>query len=76
MDNIINDFIDNGFLDFYLDEKQKNFFREIVKNINKCKLYKTRQNIVFGVGKKDARLMFIGEGPGADEDRLRRTICR
>ena len=27
MDNIINDFIDNGFLDFYLDEKQKNFFR-------------------------------------------------
>ena len=39
MDNIINDFIDNGFLDFYLDEKQKNFFREIVKNINKCKLY-------------------------------------
>ena len=39
MDNIINDFIDNGFLDFYLDEKQKNFFREIVKNINKGKLY-------------------------------------
>lgn len=45
-------------------------------NCNKCKLCKTRQNIVFGVGNKEARIMFIGEGPGADEDRLRRTICR
>lgn len=43
---------------------------------NKCKLCKTRQNIVFGVGNKEAKIMFIGEGPGADEDRLRRTICR
>ena len=28
-----------------------------------------RQNIVFGTGNKNAKLMFIGEGPGADEDR-------
>lgn len=48
---------------------------ESIKNCNKCKLYKTRQNIVFGVGDKQARVMFIGEGPGADEDRLRRTFC-
>lgn len=47
-----------------------------IKGCNQCKLYKTRQNIVFGVGDKNARLMFIGEGPGADEDRLRRTFCR
>ena len=47
-----------------------------IKDCNKCKLCKTRQNIVFGVGNKNARIMFIGEGPGADEDRLRRTICR
>ena len=39
-------------------------------NCNKCKLCKTRQNIVFGVGDKNADIMFIGEGPGADEDRL------
>ena len=45
-------------------------------NCNKCKLYKTRQNIVFGVGNREAEIMFIGEGPGADEDRMRRTICR
>ena len=37
-------------------------------NCNKCKLYRGRQNIVFGVGNKNAKIMFIGEGPGADED--------
>lgn len=48
---------------------------ESIKGCNKCKLFKTRQNIVFGVGNRDADIMFIGEGPGADEDRLRRTFC-
>ena len=43
---------------------------ESIINCQKCKLCKTRQNIVFGTGNKEARLMFIGEGPGADEDRL------
>ena len=43
---------------------------ETIKGCNKCKLCKTRQNIVFGTGNKHAKLMFIGEGPGADEDRL------
>ncbi len=47
-----------------------------IENCNQCKLCKTRQNIVFGVGNKNAKIMLIGEGPGADEDRLRRTICR
>ena len=41
-----------------------------ITNCNKCKLYKGRHNIVFGTGNKNADLMFIGEGPGADEDRL------
>ena len=45
-------------------------FEESIKGCNKCKLCKTRQNIVFGVGNKNADIMFIGEGPGADEDRL------
>ena len=43
---------------------------ESIKGCNKCKLCKTRQNIVFGTGNKQSKLMFIGEGPGADEDRL------
>lgn len=36
---------------------------------NKCKLCTGRTNIVFGTGNKEADLMFIGEGPGADEDK-------
>ncbi len=48
---------------------------ESIKGCNKCKLCRTRQNIVFGVGNRVADIMFIGEGPGADEDRLRRTFC-
>lgn len=39
-----------------------------IKNCNKCKLCSTRKNIVFGEGNKQANVMFIGEGPGADED--------
>lgn len=35
----------------------------------KCPLAKGRTNTVFGVGDPDARIMFIGEGPGAEEDR-------
>ena len=38
------------------------------KQCRKCKLCQTRNNVVFGVGNKEANLMFIGEGPGADED--------
>ena len=40
-----------------------------IVNCEKCKLCKARQNIVFGVGNKNANVMFIGEGPGADEDK-------
>lgn len=43
---------------------------ESIKNCKKCKLCTNRTNIVFGVGNKDADVMLIGEGPGADEDRL------
>lgn len=41
---------------------------EAIKGCNKCKLCNGRKNIVFGIGNKEADLMFIGEGPGADED--------
>lgn len=36
----------------------------------RCGLCKGRTHIVFGVGSPKARLMFVGEAPGADEDRL------
>ena len=43
---------------------------ETAKECKKCKLCQNRNNVVFGTGNRQASLMFIGEGPGADEDRL------
>ena len=34
----------------------------------RCRLHETRKNIVFGEGSPDAKLVFVGEAPGADED--------
>lgn len=34
----------------------------------RCKLGATRKNLVFGTGNPQARIVFVGEGPGADED--------
>lgn len=39
-----------------------------IKDCKKCQLCTNRTNIVFGEGNKQAEVMFIGEGPGADED--------
>ena len=44
--------------------------KDVTTNCKKCKLCHTRQNVVFGVGNENADLMFIGERPGGDEDRL------
>ncbi len=42
--------------------------REFIGDCKRCKLAPTRTNLVFGVGNPSAELMFVGEGPGADED--------
>lgn len=43
--------------------------REDLGECTRCKLHKQgRKQIVFGVGNPHAQLMFVGEGPGADED--------
>jgi len=42
---------------------------ERVSGCQSCRLHETRNKVVFGVGSPDADLMFIGEGPGAEEDR-------
>lgn len=41
---------------------------EVVKSCKKCRLCQNINNKVFGEGNKNAKIMFIGEGPGADED--------
>jgi DNA polymerase len=43
--------------------------RELLGDCQRCKLAGRRQNIVFGVGSESAPLMFVGEAPGAEEDR-------
>ncbi len=51
--------------------------RELLKTVYeeargclRCPLHQTRTNVVFGAGDADADLMFIGEAPGANEDRM------
>lgn len=42
--------------------------REDIGDCTRCRLHEGRHSIVFGVGNEQARLVFVGEGPGADED--------
>jgi uracil-DNA glycosylase len=42
--------------------------REELGDCRRCGLCETRKNIVFGVGTASTPLVFVGEGPGADED--------
>jgi uracil-DNA glycosylase len=42
---------------------------EIIGACTRCKLHRGRSKLVFGVGNPTAELVFVGEGPGADEDR-------
>ncbi len=43
--------------------------RQELGECTRCKLHRQRTNIVYGVGNPEARLVFVGEGPGEDEDR-------
>jgi uracil-DNA glycosylase family 4 len=42
--------------------------REELGECTRCKLHRQRTQIVFGVGNPEAKLVFVGEAPGADED--------
>ncbi|MGE5323428.1 MAG: uracil-DNA glycosylase [Actinomycetota bacterium] len=42
--------------------------RDDIGDCTRCRLHKGRTKLVFGVGNPNAELMFVGEGPGADED--------
>lgn len=45
-----------------------------IRHCQKCQLSKTRTNVVIGEGSKTAKIMFIGEGPGFDEDQTGRPF--
>lgn len=42
--------------------------REDIGDCRRCKLHERRRTIVFGEGNTQAKLVFVGEGPGAEED--------
>ena len=42
--------------------------KQNIANCSQCKLHKGRKNIVFGTGNPHASILFIGEGPGGEED--------
>ncbi|NMB08652.1 MAG: uracil-DNA glycosylase [Tissierellia bacterium] len=46
----------------------------IVKRCSRCPLSKTRTNVVFGEGKEESIIMFVGEGPGYHEDKIGRPF--
>ncbi len=50
-------------------ELLKQVYRE-ANRCTRCPLHETRTTVVFGSGHADAELMFVGEAPGANEDRL------
>lgn len=49
-------------------EKALRILREEIGDCTRCALHKGRNKLVFADGDPNARLMFVGEGPGADED--------
>jgi len=49
-------------------ERLVDLFKE-VSSCTRCPLHETRTKTVFGAGDADAELMFVGEAPGAEEDR-------
>jgi uracil-DNA glycosylase family 4 len=53
-----------------LDDKPASLaaIRADIGDCTRCRLHSGRKNLVFGVGNPNADIMFVGEGPGADED--------
>lgn len=45
-----------------------NGLKQICFDCTRCGLCETRHNVVFGIGREDADIMFVGEGPGEQED--------
>ena len=59
-----------------IEEKLKELekINKEIQECKKCDLYKSRTQAVLGEGNPEAKLMFIGEAPGGDEDRQGRPF--
>ncbi len=68
--NLLSGSEDDLFSDSSAGYQAKNLeeLRAAIGDCHRCKLWPGRTHLVFGVGNPKAKLMFIGEGPGRDED--------
>lgn len=69
--NSVEQGMENTMNDKQTAPKKHETLEQIRKDLGecqRCKLGATRKNLVFGVGNPKARLVFVGEAPGADED--------
>jgi len=66
--------VEKGDLDIVGYAKWEEFLRSSISKCKRCPLHQSRTNIVPGEGNPRAQLMFVGEGPGADEDRMGRPF--
>lgn len=53
---------------FLSPEESLQSLREEIGDCHRCKLYKERTQIVFGIGNPKSEIVFVGEAPGRDED--------
>ncbi len=53
----------------YIDIGSLSDLEKVGKSCNSCPLRATCKQVIFGEGRDDAKIMFIGEGPGQDEDK-------
>lgn len=58
----------------YLDVNTMDELQHRARNCRQCRLREGCQQVVFGEGRIDTRLMLVGEGPGMDEDRQGRPF--
>ncbi len=56
-------------LEHMTNYEKLSFLRECLGDCTRCKLAQTRSNIVFGDGDPNADIVFVGEGPGYNEDK-------
>jgi DNA polymerase len=49
-------------------QKELNHLKKLTANCTNCSLYKSKRNLVFGEGSPKAKLVFVGEAPGLEED--------
>jgi DNA polymerase len=58
----------------HMKEEELKNIREYIGDCTRCRLSEKRTKLVYGEGSPEAAIMFIGEGPGEEEDRQGRPF--